>query len=130
MITARHLKEVARSHPVEVLKIQEPEDGFHGLPQDEFSVAPKLKENGFFTYVGWCDGEHENCDLKLTRCDTKIWRISERGKAIQDQLNRPHTLPCNHQGLHCITSGETYTCQNSDCGERFSKETAKKTFFQ
>jgi len=51
------------------------------------------------------------------------YRSEPAALALVDGLSEPAT-PCGHCGIHCIESGELYTCGFDECDEEFGREVA------
>lgn len=137
----RSLVQIVRAHACKVLSLpEEPPHGYHGLPDTDIDLL--LRNAGYFVDWGYCDGEHPNChaekrqcecesdcdcDPGRKRCDTKIFKLSDQARDLLEEVEKPDTLPCGHQGLHNIRGGG-YTCQNENCNAEFSREIAKQLY--
>jgi len=52
-----------------------------------------------------------------------LYRSRPAALALVDGLSEPAT-PCGHCGIHCIESGEVYTCGFDECDEEFGRDAA------
>jgi len=82
-----------------------------GIPDN---VMTKFRQYGIVRQVGTVG---ESGEARY------LYRSRPAALALVDGLSEPET-PCGHPGIHCIESGETYTCGFDECDEEFGREVA------